>query len=249
MQRPLAAILSDIHRRHPDVSSMSETPVLDAINCPTCRDAGRIRLDRPLGHPDFGRSVLCPECSPREAPAIVLDRAGLPLIMAAATLDSWRPADALQAKMLLALRDWATDWPPHSAVVLLSGTVGTGKTHLACGLLRAAYERHGVRGVFRHVVELVDDYRRASRGEPGDEDRVDAGVLRAPLLVLDDYGAERTTDLALERVYRVVDVRYRGRLPTVITTNVDPDALEARVYSRIASGLVVRLTGPDRRLT
>ena len=39
---------------------------------------------------------------------------------------------------------------------------------------------------------------------------------RAKLLVIDDLGAERDTDYALEKVYNVVDSRYRAKRPILL---------------------------------
>jgi DNA replication protein DnaC len=60
------------------------------------------------------------------------------------------------------------------------------------------------------------------------------------LLILDDLGAERGTEYALEQVFAVIDARYRSRKPLVVTTNLTLDALKhpddlahARIYDRI----------------
>ena len=42
-------------------------------------------------------------------------------------------------------------------------------------------------------------------------------INAAKLLIIDDLGAERSTDYALEKVYNVIDSRYRG------TEAADPD--------------------------
>lgn len=202
-----------------------------------------MRLERPLGDPEFGRSVPCLACVEPEPEVAAIARSGIPPEFVGCTLASWQPPERRRG-----VDAWIASWPPERTYLLLSGNKGAGKTHIACGLLRAAWEHYQIRGLFRPVVDLVDEYRRASRGEPEEQDVIDAAVLRVPLLVLDDYGAERETALAAERIYRVVDVRYRERRPTIVTTNVPPAELEERVYSRIASGIVVRFAGDDRRL-
>ena len=61
------------------------------------------------------------------------------------------------------------------------------------------------------------------------------------LLILDDLGAERGTEYALEQVFAVIDARYRSRKPLIVTTNLTLDALKhpddlahARIYDRIS---------------
>ena len=63
---------------------------------------------------------------------------------------------------------------------------------------------------------------------------------RAKLLIIDDLGAERGTDFALEKVYDIIDSRYRAKLPVILTTNLSMDELKqatdiryARIYDRI----------------
>ena len=60
------------------------------------------------------------------------------------------------------------------------------------------------------------------------------------LLIIDDLGAERSTEYAIEQTFNVVDSRYRSRKPMIITTNLrlkemkkPPDLAHARIYDRI----------------
>lgn len=61
-----------------------------------------------------------------------------------------------------------------------------------------------------------------------------------PLLIIDDFGMERSTEYALEQVYNIVDSRYRSRKPLIVTTNLTLDEIRhpqdtahARIYDRI----------------
>ena len=65
-------------------------------------------------------------------------------------------------------------------------------------------------------------------------------LMRAELLVLDDLGAERGTDFALEKVYDIIDSRYRLHRPMILTTNLTLDEMKgtrdirySRIYDRI----------------
>ncbi len=44
-------------KRHSSVG-----PVPDTVQCQTCGDAGFVRLDVEVHHPDFGAAVPCPHC-------------------------------------------------------------------------------------------------------------------------------------------------------------------------------------------
>ena len=73
------------------------------------------------------------------------------------------------------------------------------------------------------------------------------------LLVLDDFGSERTTDFVLEELERIVDWRYRAMKPTAVATNLtDSTAVAAKYGSRALSRWIgscydVVVGGEDRR--
>ena len=65
-------------------------------------------------------------------------------------------------------------------------------------------------------------------------------LIDCELLVIDDLGAERDTDFALEKVYNVVDSRYRAKRPIILTTNLSMEEMKenldiryTRIYDRI----------------
>lgn len=74
------------------------------------------------------------------------------------------------------------------------------------------------------------------------EDRADfiASLGVYDLLIIDDLGVERNTEYAMERMFMVIDCRYRSRKPMIITTNLKleeiknpSDPAHARSYDRI----------------
>ena len=77
----------------------------------------------------------------------------------------------------------------------------------------------------------------------------------AKLVIFDDLGAERNTDYALEKIYNIIDSRYRRKLPMLLTTNLTIDEMkdeEDRRYSRIYDRIfetcyTMQFTGPSWR--
>lgn len=63
------------------------------------------------------------------------------------------------------------------------------------------------------------------------------------LLIIEDLGAERETDYALEQIYSIIDARYRSRKPLIVTINLTlqemkryasgSDLRYARIYDRV----------------
>lgn len=163
-----------------------------------------------------------------------------------ATLDDWSDDDAGAAKAIgwLGTRD---------RNVVVTGTVGTGKTHLVMGMARhlvAAGESVG----FKPAAEMLDELRP---GGPDDAlDRLCHPRWSPRILIIDDLGAERPTDWTAERVAVVINRRWLEEMPVVATTNLTPGAdgsllevLGDRTYSRLCGGaLGINLAGEDRRL-
>lgn len=215
--------------------------------CCVCQDGGRVAL-RP------GQYQLCPACrgtgTGLPAPAAE-EAARLPARYRAVTFDQWLPPDGPPRKRC---ERWAASWPPKKPLLFLTGEKGTGKTMLACAALRHVQRRHGVRGQFWPVVDLLDRYRRTADEDRALEslDQVDEAMRRLPLLVLDDLGAHRSTEWAEERLFALIDWRYREGQPLIITSNVPPKELAPRVRSRLSDTAVcevVLFAGPDRRPT
>jgi DNA replication protein DnaC len=148
------------------------------------------------------------------------------------------------------LDEWLDNDNPHKAGLMLFGPTGVGKTHLACAAANWLLERR----VFCRYLRTVDIPR-----EDTDAVRELADCGWTPWLVLDDLGAEKMTERALECLYLVLDGRLWHRAPTIITTNFTPtqlrkmlNAAEAGQGDRLVGRLnelckMVPLGGEDRR--
>ena len=130
--------------------------------------------------------------------------------------------------------------------LVLCGPYGCGKSHLAYAVAGAYLRaRHGV--YVSTVPDLLDALRRSFDGKKGEEPferRFDL-VRNAELLVLDDLGAQNDTPWAAEKLYQIVDHRYRRKLPMIITTNVNLYAPQGRIEPRILSRILDGANLPD----
>jgi len=77
-------------------------------------------------------------------------------------------------------------------------------------------------------------------------------ALRADLLILDDLGAEKPTEWALEKIYQLVNLRYESLRPMIATTNLDLNSLERLLGERTFGRLIemclpVEVSGEDYR--
>lgn len=142
---------------------------------------------------------------------------------------------------------------PGAGLVLL-GPTGTGKSYTAAAVLRSLIpDLLGPADVplFLSAAALLAALR------PNDDDpdgRVGLRFIVArSVLVIDDVGAERLTDWALEQINAIIDGRWLHARPTIITSNLSASDLAAhlgpRCWSRLtgSGSLVLRLSGTDLR--
>ena len=104
--------------------------------------------------------------------------------------------------------------------LLLVGSVGVGKTHLAVALLRELIERYRIRGLFYQFGALLrkiqDSYNPISQTS---EMAVLQPVFDADVLVLDELGASKPTDWVRDTMMQIINTRYNDKRLTIFTTN------------------------------
>lgn len=119
--------------------------------------------------------------------------------------------------------------------LLFWGTVGTGKSYAAACIANELLNRKTpvVVTSFVKVLQVIQDNTE-------NETEFVNRLCAARLLIIDDLGTERNTDYALEKVYNVIDSRYRTGKPLILTTNLNlqdmqmtQDIRYQRIYDRI----------------
>ena len=140
---------------------------------------------------------------------------------------------------------FVNDFPVVDKGLLFYGPHGVGKTHLAVGILKEAIRKKGARGFFFETRDLLRMVRDTYNAKVEDRELdVLKPVLEADLLILDDLGAEKTSEWVQETLGFVINTRYNGQRPTIITTNLsdsldddDPRSFVFQIGSRSRSRL------------
>jgi DNA replication protein DnaC len=119
--------------------------------------------------------------------------------------------------------------------LVLAGTYGCGKTHLAAAIANTVALREDPSQVMFVVVpDLLDHLRAAfSPQSTMPYDRLFTAVKNAHLLILDDLGTESATPWAKEKLFQLLNYRYTAQLPTVITTSTEPKDIEPWLRTRM----------------
>lgn len=119
--------------------------------------------------------------------------------------------------------------------LILWGNVGTGKSFAAACIANYLLDR-GVPVIMTSLVKLLE----LIQGGEEKETDILARLNSAKLVIFDDLGAERNTDYALEKIYNIVDSRYRRQKPMIFTTNLtvaemqeETDIRYSRIYDRV----------------
>ena len=211
-------------------------------------------------------------CQGEARRAYAVRRAGIPEGFSHARLDNLKQSPTNANGLLIAKR-FTQDFIPgkrETRGLMLTGSVGTGKTHLAVGVLRDLVERLGIEARFVDVRELLERIK-ASYDDQSRETQ--AGILKpilcADLVLIDELGAARPSDWVFETIELLIGGLYNHQVPVIVTTNLPnspaaaassndygramrqetlADRIGARMWSRLQQMCVaVDMTGPDWR--
>ena len=225
-------------------------PTLVTSSVPLERLDGR--LQSKLADPRAARAIdLGGRASPKSAGLGAVE----PKMLKEKTFASFQPhgkardrrgRESLEAA-LKASRSFAEK--PDGWLVLVGGT-GCGKTHLAVAIANRQLAQGG-EVYFTPVPDLLDHLRVTySPDSRVTYDELFDRIRQAPLLILDDYGKEKSTAWANEKLYQIIVHRHNARLPTVITTTELPaepgDPISSRLND-ISIVVDVPIGAPDYR--
>ncbi|MBZ5605947.1 MAG: ATP-binding protein [Acidobacteriia bacterium] len=211
-------------------------------NCPHCHGEGWRIVERD----GMSGAARC-ECASVGRSDGLLEKSRIPANYELASLDNFvLPQDNPTARsgLGIALRQatgFARDFPAVTPPgLLLLGEPGTGKTHLAIGVMKALIEK-GHECIFFDYQNLLDRIRSGYDKLSGTADReAYATALDADVLVLDDLGAHRVTDWVEDTVTAIITYRCNNRKPLITTTNLpDQDVTGKSVEYTGAGGVAV----------
>jgi DNA replication protein DnaC len=179
------------------------------------------------------------------------------------------PHRGLAAARLAACK-FVEEYPVDNTGLLLIGSIGVGKTHLAAGIIKELILSKNIPCLFYDYRELLkqiqNSYNDSVRATELDVLRP---VFETEVLVLDELGAVKPTEWVWDTVSLILNTRYNDNRTTIITTNF-PDAapgnlsgaraaareesLGDRIGERMRSRLhemcrIIRMDGQDFRQT
>lgn len=177
---------------------------------------------------------------------------GIPYNLYDATLDSYRVRSWSEDIVKVALR-YIELWPQqtsNAAGLLITGSPGIGKSHIAAAIAREIILKGYEDVAFISVEQYLDDIKETFDDQPynyGMRKKTKADVMNrvcsCSLLVFDDLMANSSTEWALNMIEQVYDRRMNGKRPTITTSNYSAGELQRTLSEARQERLVSRLFG------
>lgn len=167
-----------------------------------------------------------------------LSRSGITNRFFDKTLNNYKADTEPKLKALNAINDMADKINSGEKCnnLILSGSVGTGKTHLCCGLIRAISENHN--GEIITARKLVRDFKETWRSDSEyTETQIIDHFSKLDLLVIDEIGVQFNSDTERLFMFDILDERYQSCLPTILVSNLDVNQIKLIMGDRVVDRL------------
>lgn len=220
-------------------------------NCEICGGLGYVRFDVPLEDPRFGKTQPCPALP---LDSSIYDHHGLNVAERAWTWDKIILRENVTHAIQRVKQALHQD---KGGLVYLWGGPGLAKT-LILKIACAEFARSGY-GIFHYasLPSILDDLRVCyDDDEPQRALRDKQEKYKGfALLAVDEIGAERKTDFAIEEFFKLIDARHESGIErgenklTFMAGNTPPRQLDFRIADRLSDGRngIVQLTGESAR--
>ncbi len=133
---------------------------------------------------------------------------------------------------------WQVQQEQCSQCLFLTGGVGRGKTHLSAAIANAVLE-HGNTVIYRRAADLFELIRqyRFEENRQKFEDMLEQ-LRTCDLLVIDDLGAERTTEFVIEQLVILLEERNYRNKPWIISSNLSINEIVNTYNDRTADRIL-----------
>lgn len=243
-------------------AELAQQPV--ASLCPDCGGTGYVRRGNfPTSHPDFGKIDHCTTCNLEHRAKWLAKNCGLdPFEQDLGRLSTWKagawngldePIRQLYRKQRIeAGKAIKEALAARAGLYTFYGDFGSGKTMALQVVTNEA--RIELLESFYAPFSLLLEHLRGLYGQGADSSHFWERLLNIPVLCLDEVTRFNATDWAREKLFNLIDTRYRRRTShlTLMATNDDPHQLMSTaedigyLFSRMRQGKILEMRGDMR---
>lgn len=205
-------------------------------DCPLCEDRGYL-----------ADGTLC-KCYQQERIQNIIEQSGMSAAMQQYRfenfyLDGFDKPEDIQKKV-----EWCKQFARQivngtcNDSLFLRGDVGRGKTHLSSAIANAVLAG-GKTVIYKRAADLFDMIRRYKFEESTQRwHEVLNQLISCDLLVIDDLGAERTTDFVTEQLVLLLEERNYRNKPWIINSNLKLSQIQDSYNTRVSDRIMDRAT-------
>ncbi len=228
-----------------DENNLPKDALSDKFECAKCEDTG------------FDGKNLC-VCLKSEMKKLQVATVNKISPLTLSTFDNFSldfysgDSSEVMAKNLNYCKKYVDNFINSDENLLFIGNTGLGKTHLSLAIANSLIEK-GKNVIYTSWLNILTILERERfQGTDNDEYTIDS-LIECELLILDDLGAEFTTQFSVATLYNILNSRINYRKPTIINTNLIFKELGARYSDRIVSRIAgnfttLRFSGNDIRI-
>jgi DNA replication protein DnaC len=214
-------------------STADDSTAVPDSSCEICHGTKYVHPLFPSGKPDYRRVVPC-ECALREIESErsnKLQKYSNLGSLSKCTFEILSPEGRkFEGKALFDYKpvyDAAMAFAASPAGwLIIEGPNGSGKTHLACSIANYRIAKSEP-AFYIDAADLLDHLRSTYHPDSTvSYDELFEQVKNAPLLILDNLNISSITPWAREKLRQILNFRYNGQAPTVITSSIPVEELE-----------------------
>ncbi|HED1926319.1 TPA: ATP-binding protein [Klebsiella variicola subsp. variicola] len=197
----------------------------------------------------------CPSCIRAEQTSVksslrklhvtsLLNDAGITRRFGDCEFENYLELNPEASRNLAACRRYADNWPAvleAGKSLVLTGSCGTGKNHLAVSLAKNIIRNHLASVELTDVMRLTRAVKSTWRHNADiTEESVLDHYASLDLLVIDEVGVQFGSPAEMTILHEVINARYESVLPTILISNLPPEQLKEfisdRIFDRVTDG-------------
>ena len=174
------------------------------------------------------------DCFLKKRALLLLTQARIPARFARCEISKYEGKHPSQQRAKVTAEAFVNQYPVDKTGLLILGSLGVGKTHLAVAIMKELIIQKGINCLFVDYAELLKEIQDSYN--PGTE-ATELAILRpvfdAEVLLIDELGSQKPTQWVLDTVSFILNTRYNENKTTIFTTNrQDEPALLATEYGQ-----------------